>query len=442
MKTLLAAFLASIAFIWGWHALYSNALPPGDTLWLIRQEGLYLTGLLSISLMSLVMLLATRPAWLETPLGGMDRVYRLHKWAGILAIGFAAMHWLLEMSSDLIKASIGKAGRPSKADFAGFTGSFLRDFAEDFGEWVIYAMLIMLVLTLWKRFPYKFWHWLHRGMPVLYLMLVFHTVVLTPSAYWSSPIGALLAILLIGGTSASIMSLSGRIGKRRKVQASIVAIGQPSSDVTQISCQIENGWAGHQPGQFAFVTFNRLEGAHPFTIASADRGDGRLVFQIKALGDYTHGLAHRLSIGQEISIEGPYGRFDFRRGSPRVRQVWVAGGIGITPFIAWLEFLQDKGALDMPETVLHYSTRDACTDPFVRQLEQLCAKLPHVQLRVHDSKQGNYLTAEILARQHPPGKQAEIWFCGPQGMLDTLKAGLTRIWNGKLKIHQEAFQMR
>ena len=35
------------------------------------------------------MTLATRPVWLERPLGGMDRVYRLHKWSGILAVGFA-----------------------------------------------------------------------------------------------------------------------------------------------------------------------------------------------------------------------------------------------------------------------------------------------------------------------------------------------------------------
>lgn len=442
MKTSLAVFLASITFIWGWHVFYASALPPGDTLWLIRQEGLYLTGLLSISLMSAVMILATRPAWLEAPLGGMDRVYRLHKWAGILAIGFAAAHWLLEMSDDLIKASIGKGGRPPKADFAGITGSGLRHLAEDLGEWVIYAILIMLVLTLWRRFPYKFWHWVHKGMPVLYLMLVLHAVVLIPANYWGSPIGVLLAILLIGGTRASIQSLSGHIGRHRKVEASIVAVEQPAADVTQVSCQLGKGWAGHRPGQFAFVTFDRFEGAHPFTIASADRGDGRVVFQIKALGDYTRGLAHRLRVGQQITIEGPYGRFDFRRGSSRARQIWVAGGIGITPFIAWLEFLRDNPSPDRPETVLHYSTRDASTDPFVGQLERLCARLPHVQLRVHDASRGDYLTADALVHQNPTGQRSEVWFCGPRGLLDALKAGLQPIWKGKFRIHREFFQMR
>jgi predicted ferric reductase len=56
---------------------------------------MYLSDLLSIRLMSLAMYLATRPTWLETPLGGMDRVYRTHKWAGILGGCFAIVHWLV-----------------------------------------------------------------------------------------------------------------------------------------------------------------------------------------------------------------------------------------------------------------------------------------------------------------------------------------------------------
>ena len=54
------------------------------------------------------MFLATRPAWLERPLGGMDRIYRTHKWAGILAVAFAALHWLLDMSGDILKGLIGR----------------------------------------------------------------------------------------------------------------------------------------------------------------------------------------------------------------------------------------------------------------------------------------------------------------------------------------------
>ncbi|CAH1749247.1 membrane protein of unknown function [Thauera humireducens] len=103
MISVLSGFIAILALAWGLNAA---ALDGGQTSlpWLIREQGLYLSGLLSIGLMSLAMVLATRPVILERPLGGMDRIFRLHKWAGILAAVFAALHWLIEMSDDLIKA--------------------------------------------------------------------------------------------------------------------------------------------------------------------------------------------------------------------------------------------------------------------------------------------------------------------------------------------------
>jgi predicted ferric reductase len=127
----------------------AQAVPPVDAqpLWLARQQLLTLSGFLSIALMSLVMLLATRPTWLESPLGGMDRIYRTHKWAGILAVLFAALHWLIEMSGDILKALIGREGRVPKEQFTGFL-EVLRDLAGDLGEWAIYVVLAMLALTL------------------------------------------------------------------------------------------------------------------------------------------------------------------------------------------------------------------------------------------------------------------------------------------------------
>ena len=81
--------------------------------WQLRQHAIYLTGLWSIGLMSLAMLLALRLPSLERPLGGMDQVYRLHKWAGIGAGVTALAHWGAKESSGWIKALWGRAGRPA-----------------------------------------------------------------------------------------------------------------------------------------------------------------------------------------------------------------------------------------------------------------------------------------------------------------------------------------
>jgi predicted ferric reductase len=440
MKTILAGVLTLVTLAWGWDVLSATAPSLGSIAWTIRQEGMYLTGLCSISLMSLAMILSTRPAWLEAPLGGLDRVYRLHKWSGILAISVAATHWLVEMSDDVLKALVGREGRVPKEKYGGLLET-LRKLAEDMGEWAIYAVLAMLVLTLWKRFPYRTWRHLHRIMPAFYLMLVFHALMLAPSDYWQQPIGVVLAMLLTGGSIASVMSLAGRIGRHRLVAGTVESVSANSADVTEVTCRLDAGWKGHRAGQFAFITFDADEGAHPFTIASTNRGDRRITFQIKALGDYTRGLARRLNPGQPVRVEGPYGHFDLSRRNPRAQQIWIAGGIGVTPFLAWLESLQ--GLADKAPTAdLHYCTRDRDSDSFVPRLEALCAVLPSIHLHVHGAGRGEMLTADTLAASQDSDKRAEVWFCGPPGLADSLKDGLKSLWGGRLRFHQEAFEMR
>ena len=438
MKTFFAGFLAIVALAW---AGQPGSEPAAASLpWVLRQQALYLTGLWSFALMSLAMVLATRPAWLERPFGGMDRIYRTHKWAGILAIGFAAAHWVVEMSDDLVKAVFGREGRVPGEHPGGLLEA-MRDLAEAFGEWAIYALLAMLAVTLWKRFSYRIWRWLHRVMPALYLMLALHTAVLAPPDYWGQPVGALIAALIAAGSAASVASLTGRIGRRRKVAGTIESVREPGPGITEVICRLGEDWRGHRAGQFAFVTFDRVEGAHPFTIASADRGDRRVSFAIKALGDYTRLLAGRLQVGQAVQIEGPYGRFDFRGGARNAEQIWIAGGIGVTPFLAWLESLQDTPD-KAPVVDLYYSTRQRDSDPFVNRLEALCANLPTVRLHVFSNDRNETLTAGELHARHGASDRQEIWFCGPRGLADALEQGLRRLGMSRARFHREAFEMR
>lgn len=440
MKTILTGLLSLVAVAWGLDLLATPATSGASVWWTIRQEGLYLTGLSSIVLMSVAMILATRPVWLEGPLGGMDRVYRMHKWSGIVGISLGAAHWLVEMSDDILKALIGRAGRLPEEKYAGFV-EVLRDLAEEMGEWAIYAVLAMLVLSLWKRFPYLIWRYVHRIMPVLYLMLAFHAALLAPSDYWVQPVGLLLAVFLAGGTIASVLSLTGRIGKRRQARGTIVSVKRTASDVTEVSCRLDEEWRGHRPGQFAFIAFDQIEGPHPFTIACADKGDRTISFQIKALGDYTRGLADRLTPGKEVRVEGPYGRFDLSRRSKRAQQIWIAGGIGVTPFLAWLESLQAESK-NVPVAEFHYCTRDREHDPFVARLEALCASLPTVRLQVHGARQGEVLSGAAIASSSGTRKSTEIWFCGPQGLADKLKNSVRTSLKGRIRFYQEAFEMR
>ena len=147
-------------------------------------------------------------------------------------------------------------------------------------------------------------------------------------------------------------------------------------------------------------------------------------------------LGQRLRVGQSVRVEGPYGRFDLSQRNPQAKQIWIAAGIGVTPFLAWLESLQ-ADATDAPAAELHYCTRDDATDAFVPRLQALCAGLPGIKLHIHGAKQGANLKAQNLG----VSGHTEIWYCGPTGLANLLRDGLKSL--GLLpRFHQEAFEMR
>lgn len=439
MKTLLGGLIALVTLAWGTQIFVAPS--SGSPLWVMREEALLLSGLLSFAMLSLACFLAARPVWLERPLGGLDRMYRTHKWAGILAVVFAILHWASkEIAGDYLKASIGRSGKVVREHLPGLLEP-LRHVAKDVGEWGFYALLAMVAIALLRRLPYRPWRFTHQVMPLLYLALVFHALLWAPKAWWSQPVGLLLALLAVAGIYGSIMALAGRIGRQRQVEGKIRVIGHPAPDIVSVRCQLDHSWRGHRPGQFVFITFHDEEGAHPFTLASADRGDGAIELQIKALGDYTRGLAQRLQVGQRVKVEGPYGRFTLPRANPRARQIWIAGGIGVTPFLSWLESLQARPER-APAADLHYCTRDRETDPFVARLQALCAALPDVRLQVHGDRQGEVIDAGKVLGAAPARRASDIWYCGPQGLAEKLKGELHRRLPGRVRFHQEAFEMR
>ncbi|SHM00676.1 ferredoxin reductase family protein [Vreelandella subglaciescola] len=398
---------------------------------------LTLNGYLAINFMSITMLLATRPGWFESPLGGLDRMYQLHKWTGILAVIFALAHWLIEMADDALEARFGTDRSLKEANFSGLLDS-LQDGAEDLGEPGLYLLVFLVVITLIRWVPYGYWRYLHRAMPLIYLALAAHAVLLAPLKWWQQPIGWLMALLMVGGAIASLQSLTGQIGRSRRYKGLVQAVKQTSVNITEVVCDMGNRWPGHRAGQFALVTFDRIEGAHPFSLSCANNASGQLSFQIKALGDYTRKIPKQLRSGQAVTLEGPYGRFNLDSGRKSAQQIWVAGGIGITPFLAELENRLINTEKERPAVTLHYCTAGAANDPMVTRVRQLTQQLPDIALHIHDSKQGQRLTANQLRIQN---RKVDIWFCGPQGLAKALRSGLKQ-QSVSLRFHQEFLEFR
>ena len=428
-----------------------------DTLWpqpfnyfAFRSVFVQFSGVLAISLMSVAMLLALRPKWLEPHLNGLDKMYRLHKWLGIGALVAALAHWWMAQGS---KWMVGwgwlqrpqRGPRPAASEQGAIEGwlSAQRGLAEAVGEWAFYAAALLIVLALVKRFPYHWFARTHRWIALAYLGLVFHALVLTRFDYWRQPVGWLLALLLAGGSVAAVIVLLRRVGAARKVAGTVEALQHyPGLDVLESRLRLQPGWPGHAAGQFAFVTSDAREGAHPYTIASAWHADDRhITFITKALGDHTRRLRARLQPGMAVTVEGPYGCFDFDDGQPR--QIWVGAGIGITPFIARMKQLAAAPSSAASAAVL-IDLFHSTTVAEAAALDKLAADARAAGVRLHllvDARDG-LLSGERIRAALPDWAGASLWFCGPPGFGAALRADLVAHGLPPQRFHQELFQMR
>ena len=412
------------------------------------------TGFIAMGAMSLAMILAIRPVTLEPWVGGLDKSYRLHKWLGITALVAGTVHWLWATG---VKWAVGwgwlerpqRGPRPvidesiQRSFLEHLEGHFrgMRHTAEFVGEWTFYVAAVLIVLALIKWFPYRHFFKTHRILAAAYLLLVFHSVYLIKFSHWTShsPVAWVSLLLMVGGTVGAVSSLRRRIGIQRRALGAVETL-KHGDGVLEVCIRLpRDHWEGHDAGQFAFVSFFDGNGkeAHPFTISSAWKNDGLLRFHVKSLGDHTARLPATLKEGDRAMVEGPYGCFRFESDKPR--QIWVAGGIGITPFLAKLEEFVHcnpaKGAVD-----LFYCVRNP-DEAFVENLAQL-ARAAGATLHVIVDGRDRLLDAEKLCADVPEWKDASLWFCGPSGFGYALRQGLVSRGLEAKYFHQELFEMR
>ena len=97
--------------------------------------GLYI-GAVSIMLMAWSFVLALRLRWLEPFFGGLDKMYRVHRWAGALAV--VAM-WLHTRAEPEIEGGIRGAGRAMAS---------LAQSAAGQGETLLYVLVALSLIRL------------------------------------------------------------------------------------------------------------------------------------------------------------------------------------------------------------------------------------------------------------------------------------------------------
>ncbi len=206
----------------------------------------------------------------------------------------------------------------------------------------------------------------------------------------------------------------------------------------------------HKPGQFGFfrIKVAGLEEVHPFSFTSSSREKGEVSLAIKNLGDFT-GEMDLIKTGDQVSIEGPYGSFSYLNYEEDGELVFIAGGIGITPFISMLRHLAET----RPErqVTLIYGIRSEDEFLFKEELARLTQVLSHTKvIPVYSqtmSGQGEkgYIDKDLIKRNidldYRTLRGKGFYICGPSKMMTGVLKALKSLGIDKEHIHYEAFAM-
>ena len=423
--------------------LADTLYPEPFTYFAFRKVFIQYSGVLAIILMSIVMILALRPKFIEPYFDGIDKIYKLHKWLGISAFLLGVLHWWFAKGTKWM-VGWGWLEKPVKTPSNEVLGvieawfKIQKGLSESIGEWAFYIMVILIFIALIKKIPYHWFVKSHKIFALVYIALVYHTIILTKIGYWSEPIGLLLIVMIVFGTIAAFISLFKKIGNSRKSQAKIVDLVEyPKLKILETTLLLDDTWKGHKAGQFAFVTSNKKEGHHPYTIASSwDKNDKKMTFITKALGDHTSRLKDTLKIGMNVEVEGPYGCFDF--GDDKKLHIYIGAGIGVTPFIARMNDLE-KNPND--KTIHFFHSTSKPDDEFLENLKE-DVKNSNVNLHLFVSKIDERLSSEKIKELVPNWQNSSIWYCGPLKFGQSLREDFVSSGLNPEDFHQELFEMR
>jgi len=376
-------------------------------------------GLAALILMAWGQIMATRVPGVEAVFGGLDRVYVLHKWSGIIAMAAILVH-------DTVDADMRGLGPD--------TG--LTDLAETLGEVSLYGLLILAVISVATFIPYHLWKWTHKAMGALFAAGTFHFVFIMKPFAMSDPAGLYTGLFCVAGLTAYLwMLLPERM--RPALAYKVTDVAQTGGAVV-VTLAPEGRGLRAAPGQFGILSFTGADQPepHPFSFSRLS-DDGGLRVTVKALGDFTAALPQRVEIGQRVQVQGPFGRFRLATKGP---QVWVAGGIGITPFVSWAAALP----ADAPDVHLFYCVPSRAAAPHLDEVEAMAAAKPNLHLHSIASGEGKRLTPALIADTVGPVLlgAAKVAICGPVGLRRALQTGLGRYGVTARRFHYEEFEFR
>jgi predicted ferric reductase len=291
--------------------------------------------------------------------------------------------------------------------------------------------MVGLAGTFTMRLPYHLWRRLHLMLMVAVVLGLAHIIAIDGL---SASAGLAAAPAMVAMAWRVLRADRGMSARPYEVEA----VSHPAHDIAEVTLRPLGAPLTIEPGQFvmgAFFEGPRYRGCgeyHPFTVSGIEQ-DGSLTVTIKALGDCTRNI-QALERGVAARIQGPYGTF--LAGRPASPELWIAGGIGITPFMAVLR----SHAIKQP-TMLIYAFRDARDTAYLEEIESLAKKQPLLRYRPL-AMQDDILPIEAVLGTLSDLNARQAYLCGPPPMVAAVIRRLRDRGLPPASIHTESYDLR
>lgn len=382
--------------------------------------------LASFSLVSFAFInfISTRHKILDNLFYGLDKSYIYHKYLSISALLVVILH--------NITIDIGKQEERA----SGIRG--VRDPYAMFGTFSMYLFIALIIIALAaKKLNYERWKMIHKFMIIPYAFGIYHYYGSATYAVFSfAPYSIWLDIINIIGVISVVYSIFFYEKLSFKYKYKVQKLEMVASGTLEITGAAIGKDIEFKPGQFAFLKILDKDNkflSHPFTISQAPK-KGEIQFTIKALGDDTRALIDNLKVGSEFSVSGPHGKFNYKSGSKN--QIWIAGGIGVTPFRSFAQSSIDENfSIDF-----FYAYNNEEEGAYTDELQNLSKD----NLRIHlfNSKEKGFLSVEEISNSVNIKDDVDIYFCGPKPMRETLKKQFKDRKFRVLNFNYEHFQFK
>lgn len=391
-----------------------------------RQYAGEIIGSINIVLMACSLFLATRPKWAEPYFGGLDKMYVTHRHTSTAALLLIFVHVLT------VPISLSGWALGNYLGVAAFTG-----------------IVSIALVSLAPRIPYlnkitggtyEGWKNLKKYIGIFFILAFIHSLTISDPLDAFIPINFVQVFFIIGSVSYLYTELLGGFFKKY-LPYTVEAVNHPNGTTTEVVMRAKKEPIKRQrAGQFLFVRFPNekiLNESHPFTISSAPHEDV-LRLTIKASGDFTRALFSELKAGVDAIIEGAYGMFNYKTGGQK--QIWIAGGIGVTPF---LSFIRDMDGNLNHDIDFYFTVRHPEEAVFTSEIEAAAQKNPRFKPHIRFSSTMGSLTIEHIVENAGGNVSGHhVYLCGPLPMTQAFEQKFLALGTPRENIHFEEFNFR